>query len=256
MALQIDQFMCRSDNFGVLLHDAKSGQTALIDAPEEAPILAAVKRTGWTPTVILTTHHHADHVEANLALKQKFKLKIVGPKAEAAKIPGIDETLAEGSQLEFAGQTVHVIETPGHTAGHICYYLPKSSVAFVADTLFALGCGRLLERPAPVMFESLKKLAALPADTRDLLRARIYARQCALRADDRPDQFGAEGTRRQDREACAPTGSRRCRRRIGEELATNPFLRWHDPAIRRNLGMENAPDVEVFAEIRKRKDNF
>src|SRR5688500_15363344 len=151
MALQIDQFMCRSDNFGVLLHDDKTGQTALIDAPEEAPILAAVKRTGWTPTVILTTHHHIDHVEANLARKDRFKRRIDAPKAEAAKIPGIDELVAEGSRLEFAGQEVRVIDTPGHTAGHICYYLPKGKVAFLADTLFALGCGRLLECPPPIM---------------------------------------------------------------------------------------------------------
>ena len=129
------------------------------------PILKAIERTGWTPTMILTTHHHPDHVEANLALKKRFGLKIVGPKAEASKIPGIDEELAEGSKLEFAGQPVQVIETPGHTAGHICYYLPKSHVAFVADTLFAMGCGKLLERPAPVMFHSLTKLVALPATT-------------------------------------------------------------------------------------------
>jgi hydroxyacylglutathione hydrolase len=255
MALQIDQFMCRSDNFGVLLHDEKTGQTALIDAPEEAPILAAVKRTGWTPTVILTTHHHADHVEANLALKQKFKLRIIGPKAEAAKIPGIDETVAEGSRLEFAGQTVRVIDTPGHTAGHICYYLPEAKVAFVADTLFALGCGRLLERPAPVMFESLKKLAALPSATTiycgheyTLANARF-----ALTIDPTNSALRERATKieslRADGKPTLPTT-------IEDELATNPFLRWHDPAIRRNLGMENAPDVDVFAEIRKRKDNF
>jgi hydroxyacylglutathione hydrolase len=255
MALQIDQFMCRSDNFGVLLHDEKTGQTALIDAPEEAPILAAVKRTGWTPTVILTTHHHADHVEANLALKEKFKLRIIGPKAEAAKIPGIGETVAEGSPLEFAGQTVHVIDTPGHTAGHICYYLPESEVAFVADTLFALGCGRLLERPAPVMFESLKKLAALPSATTiycgheyTLANARF-----ALTIDPTNSALRERAAKIEDLRA---DGKPTLPTTIGEELATNPFLRWHDPAIRRNLGMENAPDVEVFAEIRKRKDNF
>src|SRR5690348_13145742 len=104
MALQIDQFMCREDNFGVLVHDPESGETALIDAPEERAILAAVERTGWKPTVILTTHHHLDHVEANLALKERFGLKIVGPKAEAAKIPGIDVEVSEGSKLEFAGR--------------------------------------------------------------------------------------------------------------------------------------------------------
>ena len=154
--------------------------------------------------MILTTHHHQDHVEANLALKKRFGLKIVGPKAEADKIPGIDVELSEGSKLEFAGQPVQVIETPGHTAGHICYYLPKSHVAFVADTLFAMGCGKLLERPAPVMFHSLTKLVALPAGDRALLRPRIHADQRALRADHRPDQLGAEGTRGEGRKAARP----------------------------------------------------
>ena len=159
MPLQIDQFMCRSDNFGVLVHDETSGETVLIDAPQERPILAAVERTGWTPTVILTTHHHSDHVEANLALKQRFGLRIIGPEAEAAKIPGIDDTVEDGSVIPFGDEEIRVIATPGHTAGHVSYYLPKSKVAFTADTLFALGCGRLFEAKAPVMLQSLKKLA-------------------------------------------------------------------------------------------------
>ena len=255
MPVEIEQFMCRSDNFGVLVHDPKSGQTAIIDAPEEAPILAAIKRTGWTPTMILTTHHHVDHVEANLALKERFKLRIVGPEAEKAKIPGIDETVEEGSVIHLGDERIEVIATPGHTAGHVSYYLPASSVAFTADTLFALGCGRLFEGKPPVMYESLKKLAALPAatviycgheytlanarfavtvdPTNSALKERV-ARIEALRADDKPT---------------LPTT-------IGEELSTNPFLRWHDPAIRKHLGMEKASDAEVFAEIRKRKDNF
>ena len=255
MGLLIDQFMCKSDNFGVLVHDEASGRTALIDAPEESTILAAIERTGWKPDLILTTHHHSDHVEANLALKERFGLKIIGPKAEADKIPGIDETVSEGSSLDFAGHRIQDIETTGHTAGHVSYYFPDDGVAFTADTLFALGCGRLFERPAPVMFASMTKLAALPAatviycgheytlanarfaltidPTNSALKERV-AKIEKLRADDKPT---------------LPTT-------IGEELATNPFMRWHDPAIRKNLGMETASDVDVFAEIRKRKDNF
>ncbi|WP_421927408.1 hydroxyacylglutathione hydrolase [Neoaquamicrobium sediminum] len=253
MAVEIEQFMCRSDNFGVLVRDAASGETALIDAPEERAILDAVERTGWTPTMILTTHHHPDHVEANLALKERFGLRIVGPKAEASKIPGIDETVAEGDTVRLGDEEVRVIETPGHTAGHVSYYLPRSRVAFTADTLFALGCGRLFEGTPATMLASLKKLAGLPAETivycgheytlsnarfaltvdptNPVLKQRVKAVE-ALRADDQPT---------------LPTT-------IGEEMATNPFMRWHDPAIRRNLGMETASDEAVFAEIRKRKD--
>ncbi len=255
MALQIDQFMCRQDNFGVLLHDTASGQTAIIDAPEEAPILAAIKSTGWKPTLILTTHHHADHVEANLALKQKFGLKIVGPRDEADKIPGIDEAVAEGSPLEFAGHQVHVIDTPGHTAGHISYHLPDANIAFVGDTLFALGCGRLLERSAPVMYESLKKLAALPLQTR-IYCGHEYTLANARFALTIDPENAALQERAEKIEALRAEGKPTLPTTIGEELATNPFLRWNDADIRRNLGMESALDVEVFAEIRKRKDNF
>lgn len=255
MTVRIEQFLCRTDNFGILLHDAQSGETAIVDAPEEAPILAAVARTGWKPTMILTTHHHGDHVEANLALKQRFKLRIVGPEAERDRIPGIDDTVEEGSVIPFGGETIDVIFTPGHTAGHVSYHLPASKVAFTADTLFALGCGRLFEAPPPVMFESLRKLAALPEDTTvycgheyTLSNARF-----ALTIDPENAELRARAARiealRADNQVTLPTT-------IGEELRTNPFLRWADPAIRRNLGMEGASDVEVFAEIRKRKDNF
>jgi len=255
MTIKIDQFMCREDNFGVLIHDPESGQTALIDAPQEAPILAAVERTGWKPSLLLITHHHADHVEANLALKKRFSLKIVGPEAEKAKIPGIDETVGEGSRVPFGGEQAEVIFTPGHTAGHVSYHFPQSKLLFSADTLFALGCGRLLECAAPVMYESLRNLAALPPETAvycgheyTLANARF-----ALTVDPANKTLQERAKRI---EALRAEGKPTLPTTIGEELATNPFLRWADPEIRKNLGMENASDAEVFAEIRKRKDNF
>jgi hydroxyacylglutathione hydrolase len=255
MAVEIEQFMCRSDNFGVLIHDPETGDAALIDAPEEKPILEAIERTGWTPKLLLVTHHHADHVEANLALKKRFGLKIIGPEAEQDKIPGIDDTVREGSTIGFGNEDIEVIETPGHTAGHVSYYLPQSGVVFAADTLFELGCGRLLECPAPVMYESLKKLSDLPPDTvvycgheYTLANARF-----ALTVD--PDNKVLQ-ERAKKVEALRDAGRPTLPTTIGEELATNPFLRWSDPAIRRHLGMEQASSDEVFAEIRRRKDNF
>ncbi len=255
MPLQIDQFMCRSDNFGVLVHDPETGETALIDAPEEAAILKAVERTGWTPTLLLVTHHHVDHVEANEALKKRFGLKIVGPKKEAAKIPGIDETVSEGDTVDFAGRKIRVIETPGHTSGHVSFHFAEDGVAFTADTLFALGCGRLFEEGPAVMVESMKKLAGLPPETvvycgheYTLSNARFAVtvdpgnERLARRAE-KIEELRAEGR------PTLPTT-------IGEELATNPFMRWGDAGIRRHLGMENASDAEVFGEIRRRKDNF
>jgi hydroxyacylglutathione hydrolase len=255
MPLQVEQFTCRSDNFGVLLHDSETGAAILVDAPEERPILAAIERTGWRPSLLLITHHHSDHVQANLALKERFGLQIVGPAAEADRIPGIDRTLAEGDLVDVGSEQARVIETPGHTAGHITYHLPRSGLAFAGDTLFALGCGRLLECRPPVMYESLKKLAALPADT-IVYCGHEYTQsnaRFALTVDPTNSALkeratAVDGLRAQGK-ATLPTT-------IGEELATNPFLRWHDPAIRRGLGMEAASDEAVFAEIRKRKDAF
>lgn len=255
MPLQVEQFVCRSDNFGVLLHDAKSGATALIDAPEEASILAAIGRTGWKPSVLLITHHHADHVEANLSLKQRFNLEILGPEAEADKIPGIDRKLKDGDVFQFGGEPVHVIATPGHTAGHVSYHLPQSKLAFTADTLFALGCGRLFECKPPVMYESLKKLAALPLDT-VVYCGHEYTQSNARFALTIDPTNSALKERAAEIDKLRADGKPTLPTTIGSELATNPFLRWHDPVIRKNLGMENASDAEVFAEIRKRKDNF
>jgi hydroxyacylglutathione hydrolase len=255
MAIEIDQFMCLSDNFGVLIHDRESGESALIDAPEEAPILAAIERTGWKPSTIFVTHHHTDHVQANLALKEKFGLKIVGPKAEASKIPGIDETVGEGDTLHFGGEPVHVIETPGHTAGHVSYYFPQSGVVFTADTLFALGCGRLFECPPETMYDSLKKLVALPATTR-VYCGHEYTEANARFALTVDPENSALVARAEEIRKLRAEGKPTLPTTIERELETNPFLRWHDADVRNTLGMQKASDEEVFAEIRKRKDNF
>ncbi|HEV7254232.1 MAG TPA: hydroxyacylglutathione hydrolase [Mesorhizobium sp.] len=255
MALEIEQFICRSDNFGVIAHDPSSGETMVVDAPETAPILERLEKRGLRPSLLLITHHHADHVEGNMALKERFGLRIVGPEKEAAKIPGIDETVKEGDTLTFAGREIRVIETPGHTAGHVVYHIPAENLLFAADTLFALGCGRLLERGPAEMHASLAKLKHLPAETRiycgheyTLSNARF-----ALTVDPENEALkrrAAEVEKKRERnEMTLPTT-------LHEELETNPFLRWDDPGIRKALGMEDAADVDVFAEVRRRKDNF
>lgn len=255
MTLEIDQFMCRSDNFGVLLHDPVSGETALVDAPEEKAILEAVERTGWTPTVILTTHHHADHVEANLALKQRFGLRIVGPRAEKDRIPGINETVGEGSKFAFGGEDVHVLFTPGHTNGHVSYHLPESGLLFAADTLFALGCGRLLEGTPAAMWASLRTLAALPPKTIVYCGHEYTQANARFAVTVDPDN-AALGARAREIDALRAAGRPTLPTTIGRELETNPFLRAGDPAIRRVLGLPDATDEAVFTEIRKRKDDF
>jgi hydroxyacylglutathione hydrolase len=255
MPVRIEQFMCRSDNFGVLVHDARSGETVLIDAPEEGAILAATERTGWRPDHILTTHHHPDHVEANLALKARFGLTIIGPAAEASRIPGIDRTVGDGDTIAVCGETVRVIATPGHTLGHIVYHFPASGVLFAADTLFALGCGRVIEGTFDQMHHSLERLKALPAET-VVYCGHEYTQsnaRFALTVD--PDN-AALRRRAGEIDALRQQGRPTLPTTLAAELATNPFLRAGDPAIRARLGMEDQTDAAVFAEIRKRKDAF
>lgn len=255
MALMIEQFTCRSDNFGVLVHDPASGLTATIDAPEEAPIRARLKDKGWRLDHIFTTHHHGDHVEGNLGLKADFGCTITGPAAEADTIPGIDRRVADGDTVMFGDIAMRVIATPGHTLGHVCYWLPDAGVAFTADTLFAMGCGRVFEGTPEMMYASLEKLRALPDET-TVYCGHEYTEtnaRFALTVD--PDN-AALAARYDEVKALRAAGRATLPTAIGLEKATNPYFRTGDSAIRRLLGMDSAPPAAVFAEIRRRKDNF
>ena len=255
MALTIEQFTCRSDNFGVLIHDPAAGLTAAIDAPEEAPIRARLAEKGWRLDAIFTTHHHDDHVEGNAGLKADFHCTITGPAAEADKIPGIDKRVKGGNTFMFGGVEVRVIDTPGHTLGHVCYWLPGEGVAFTADTLFAMGCGRVFEGTPEMMYASLEKLRALPDQT-VIYCGHEYTEtnaRFALTVD--PDN--ADLQRRSDEvKRLRAAGRATLPTTIALEKKTNPYFRVDDAAIRKALGMERAAAVDVFAEIRKRKDAF
>lgn len=253
--LELEVFLCRSDNFGVLVHDPESGLTASIDAPEEAAVAAAAKRRGWKISHILTTHHHTDHVEGNLALKEQFGCEIIGPVNEAVAIPGLDKSMADGDSFPFGDHVVHVIETPGHTVGHICYHFADDKLLFAADTIFALGCGRLLERPAADMWHSLQKLAVLPDETAIYFGHEYTLSNARFALTIDPDNERLK-TRAAEIEALRAEGRFTIPTTLGLEKETNPFLRAADPAIRRNLLMESKTNEEVFAEIRRRKDNF
>ncbi|MFA1623762.1 hydroxyacylglutathione hydrolase [Rhizobium mongolense] len=253
--LELEVFLCRSDNFGVLVHDPESGLTASIDAPEEAAVAAAAKRRGWKISHIFATHHHTDHVEGNLALKEQFGCEIIGPVNEAVAIPGLDKSMADGDSFPFGDHMVNVIETPGHTVGHICYHFADDKLLFAADTLFALGCGRLLERPAADMWHSLQKLAVLPDETAIYFGHEYTLSNARFALTIDPDNERLK-TRAAEIEALRAEGRFTIPTTLGLEKETNPFLRAADPAIRRNLLMESKTNEEVFAEIRRRKDNF
>jgi hydroxyacylglutathione hydrolase len=251
--LDIHQFACLSDNYGVLIRDADAGVTAAIDAPETKAVEAALKETGWSLTHILTTHHHADHTDGNLDLKRATGCRIIGPKGEAAKIPGIDETVGEGDTFAFGGFKVHVLETPGHTAGHISYWIPQAGAAFVGDTVFAMGCGRVIEGTMEQMWSSLSKIVKLPPATR-LYCGHEYTIANAKFALTIEPENTALAKRAEEVTALRAAGKPTLPTRLDIELETNPFLRPHVPAIRKRLGMEDAKDWQVFGEIRERKN--
>jgi hydroxyacylglutathione hydrolase len=253
--LEIHQFPCLSDNYGVLIHDSDTGVTATIDTPEAAPIIQALADTGWSLTHILNTHHHFDHTAGNEELKQKTGCTIVGPRPEAAKIPGIDVAVGEGDTYDFGGHVADIIETPGHTLGHIAYHFAGDQVAFVGDTLFALGCGRVFEGTFEQMWSSMQKLMALPPQTVIYCGHEYTKANAAFAVTIEPDNAELMARaklideQRARGEPTVPTT-------LDVELRTNPFLRAASPGVQKHLGMENADIGAVFAEVRRRKDNF
>lgn len=251
--LEIHQFPCLSDNFGVLIHDAANNVTASIDAPETKAVKAALAETGWKLTHILTTHHHADHTDGNLPLKAETGCTIIGPKGEAQRIPGIDKMVGGGETFNFGSFRVEVFDTPGHTAGHVSYYIPDAKVAFVGDTLFAIGCGRVIEGDMKMMWTSLATLMKLPADTA------VYCGHEYTQANARfaltIEPGNAELQKRaKDVDALRAAGKPTLPTTIGLEIATNPFLRPASPEIQERLGMKGRADWEIFGEVRERKN--
>ena len=253
--LEIHQFGCLSDNYGFLVHDPDSGLTTCIDTPEVEPTLAALEAKGWSLTHIWNTHWHPDHTGGNLEIQEKTGCKIFGPRNERDRIPGIETELGEGSTFDFGAHPVRVFDVPGHTSGHVAFWLPDDGVAFVGDTLFALGCGRLFEGTAEQMWDSLGKLAALPPET-VMYCAHEYTQANAQFALSVDPENAALVERVQEIDALRAQGVPTVPTTLASELATNPFLRAEEPEFQRSLDMEGADPVEVFAETRKRKDNF
>jgi hydroxyacylglutathione hydrolase len=254
MPAQIHQFMCLEDNFGVLIHDPATGATASMDAPEAGPILAALEETGWTLTDILVTHHHNDHIGGIPAVKEKFPgARVVAPAKDKERVPGADLYVSEGEKIAVGGLNARIIETPGHTSGHIVYFFEEDKMLFAGDTLFALGCGRAFEAPAPVLYESCMKLAKLPPETKVFCghEYTLSNGQFALKAD--PDNAALQ-ERMKEIQALREAGKATLPTTMAVELETNPFLRASDAAIQANLEMAGASPAEVFTELRERKN--
>ena len=255
MALIVETFPARDDNYGYLAHDTATGRTAAIDAPEAAPIKAALARRGWTLSDIFITHHHIDHVEAIPELKAQFSPRVVGPRAEADKIEGLDELVEAGDTLRLGETLFQVYAAPGHTLGHIVFYDAQGGHLFSGDALFSLGVGRMFEGTPGPMWEGVKALRDLPAETLVYCGHEYTAGNARFALSIDPDNAAlqaraAEVTRL--REAGLPT----IPSRLGDERLANPFLRADEPVLARYFGLENASPAEVFAAIRKGKDNF
>ena len=252
-ALEIYQFPCLSDNYGFLVHDSESGETACIDTPETAPILAALEKTGWTLTQIWNTHHHYDHAGNNEEIKRITGCTITGPAGEADKIPAIDRAVDDGDTVMLGAHEAHVLNVGGHTLGHIAFHMEGH--AFVGDSLFALGCGRVFEGTMAQMWESLQKLNALPDGTQIYCAHEYTTSNAAFAVTIDPDNE-ALSQRVAEISALRAANKPTVPTEIALERATNPFLRTTDANVQARLNMSGAPAVDVFAEIRARKDSF
>ncbi|MBI5165121.1 MAG: hydroxyacylglutathione hydrolase [Magnetospirillum sp.] len=254
--LEIALVPALADNYIYLAHEPDSGITAAVDPGSAAAALAGCRERGWRLTHILATHHHGDHVGGNLELKRETGCVVVGARADAARIPGIDVEVGEGETFLLGGSAAMVLETPGHTIGHIAYWLPEAHALFAGDTLFSLGCGRLFEGTPEQMWTSLAKLRDLPAETR-LFCAHEYTaangRFARLVERDNPALL----TRLDEVARLGAAGRPTLPSTLGAERAANPFLRADHPAVARAVGLDpgTAP-AKVFAELRRRKDVF
>lgn len=252
--LTIHQFPCLSDNYGFLVHEPGSGETATIDTPDAAAILAEAEKKGWRITQIWNTHWHQDHAGGNAEIKAKTGATVIGP-AEVERIGAApDRVVTEGATVKLGGETARVLDVGGHTLGHIAYVFDDAHVAFVGDSIFALGCGRMFEGDPQQFWGSLSKIAALPADT-TLYCAHEYTQGNARFALSVDPANAALVARAAEIDALRAKEQPTVPSQLSAELATNPFLR--APQLKAELGLANdAADYEAFAEMRKRKDNF
>lgn len=255
MALELVTIPCLADNYTYLIHDPDSGETAVVDVPEAAPILAALSDRGWTLSDIWLTHHHSDHIDGVPELRAATGALVTGAAADAHRLPPLDLALSEGGSFTIGRHAVHVIDVSGHTVGHIAFHIPDAALAFTGDSLMSAGCGRLFEGTPAQMWASLSKLAALPPDTLICSGHEYTTSNIRFALSLEPgntDLISRSERVTKARHAGRPTVPVR----LSEELATNPFLRAPLPSLKSAIGLPDATDAESFAEIRARKDRF
>ena len=247
------QLPCLTDNYCVLIHDPATGHTTAIDAPHAGTIKSCLASQGWRLTDLLITHHHNDHTGGCQELLDYYGCTITAPESESERIPGVTRTVREGVTVTIGQIEIRVLDTPGHTLGHVSYYLPKSETVFTGDTLFALGCGRIFEGDAQTMYASLKKIAALPDETTVYCGHEYTLANARFATMVEPENANL-AARMKEIESLRAAGKATLPTTIGMEKATNPFIRTQSSAIRARLGMIGAQDWEVFARLREIKN--
>lgn len=253
---EIRTFPCRSDNIGVLIRDPATGACAAIDVPEAGPVLAALDATGWTLTDILVTHRHGDHVEGIPEVKRRTGARVTAPLKAGAAVPQVDVTVSEGARVRLGALTAEVWETPGHCADHIAYWFAGPRVAFAGDTLFTLGCGRVMESPPETLWHSLERFLALPDET-EVYSGHDYVLSNARFARAADPENTLIAARLAEAERASAEGRFLIPTTIGAERATNPFLRAAEPALAEAVGLAPGSDpAEVFTALRAWKNRF
>ncbi|MEI2387092.1 hydroxyacylglutathione hydrolase [Breoghania sp. JC706] len=254
--LEIRQFMCLDDNFGVLAHDPKSGATLTVDVPDADAVARELDKAGWKLTHILITHHHADHTQGLKALKAKTGAHVIGPVKSASRFPEFDQNVGDGDTVRFGAYDICCIATPGHTLDQISYWLPEAEVAFTGDTLFAMGCGRIFEGTPEMMWASLEKLVTMLPPQTAIYCGHEYTLANARFAVTVDPANSALADRLAEVETLREAGKPTLPTTMALEKQTNPFLRARDPGVQEAVGLIGAPADEVFAEVRHRKDTF
>ena len=255
MPYEIVTIPCLADNYAFLIANTETGEAAIVDVPEAGPINEEVAKRGWRLSTVLLTHHHWDHVDGLDGLKDRASLHIVGAEADAHRLPQLSQSISEGDTIDVLGLSTSILDVSGHTLGHIAFHMPQLDAVFTADSLMALGCGRLFEGTPAQMFESLGKIAALPEET-IVYSGHEYTSTNAKFALTIEPSNSALISRCEATEKARLADTPTVPSQLKLERATNPFLRAHIPQIAEHLNMQGATPVDVFTEIRKRRDAF
>lgn len=255
MPLEVVTIPCLSDNYAFVLHETESGQTAVVDVPEAKPILDVLSDRGWSLDHILITHHHDDHIMGVAEVRSETGASVHGGAPDAYRLPPLDTQLSDGDTFQLGSEACRVIDVSGHTLGHIAFIFDEALAAFTADSLMAWGCGRVFEGTMDMQWATMQKFHDLPR-AMTIYSGHEYTTSngkfaLTIEPDNQSyhDRMAATEAARAKGEPTVPSN-------LGLELATNPFLRANHPKVKEALGMLDATDAEVFAEIRTRKDSF